>query len=146
MFLRHAMLVTMEEREINLARKRIGQLGEELACQYLENRGYKVIDRNYRKKWGEIDVIAIKGGIVRFVEVKAVSREAITDISREIDYRPEEMVQRYKLQKLARTATLYMEAKKDTREYQIDVLGIIIDEEKKTARCRLFEQALEDNL
>ena len=33
------MLVTMAEREINLARKRIGQLGEELACQYLENRG-----------------------------------------------------------------------------------------------------------
>lgn len=124
----------------------MGKLGEDIACKYLEKRGYKVIERNYRKKWGEIDIIAEVNGTVRFIEVKAVSREPTIDISREIDYRPEEMVQKKKLKKLARTASLYMESKKDEREYQIDVLGIILNEKEKTARCRLFEQALEDNL
>lgn len=124
----------------------MGKLGEDIACKYLEKRGYKVIERNYRKKWGEIDIVAELSGTVRFVEVKAVSREPTMDISREIDYRPEEMVQKKKLKKLARTASLYMESKKDKREYQIDVLGIILNEKEKTARCRLFEQALEDNL
>ena len=51
-----------------------------------------------------------------------------------------------KLKKLARTAQLYMEVMKDEREYQIDVVGVIISESTKTARCRLLEQVLEDNL
>src|SRR3989338_3071661 len=90
-------------------RKRVGRIGEDIAAQFLERKGFKVIARNYRKPWGEIDIIAEKGGIVRFVEVKAVSRENLPDVSREMDYRPEEMVDRRKLRKLARTAALYME-------------------------------------
>ncbi len=131
----------------DVIRKNVGKGGEDIACQFLARRGYKVIGRNYRRKWGEIDIIAIKDNIVRFVEVKAVSREiSKLDGSREMDYRPEELVHRSKLRKLARTATLYMEERKDGREYQIDVVGVIMDEAKRTARCRLFEQALEDNL
>lgn len=128
-------------------RKRVGRAGEDVACQFLMSRGFKVLERNFRKPWGEIDVIAEKGSVVRFVEVKAVSRENIhSDISREIDYRPEEMVTVRKLRKLARTAALYMENQKDKREFQIDVLGIVLNESTRTAQCRLFEQALEDNL
>ena len=56
------------------ARKRVGQIGEDIACQFLERKGFKVLERNYRKPWGEIDIIAEKDGIVRFVEVKAFSR------------------------------------------------------------------------
>src|SRR3989338_2354620 len=127
-------------------RKKIGQLGEDIACQFLERKGFKILDRNYRKPWGEIDIIAEKGGVVRFVEVKAVSRESLPDISREMDYRPEEMFTPDKLRKVARTAQLYMENMKDKREYQIDVVGVIMDIATKKARCRLIEQALEDNL
>ena len=128
------------------ARKRVGALGERLAADFLRGKGFKILDCNYRKPWGEIDIIAEKDGIVRFVEVKSVSREALPDISREMDYRPEEMVDVRKLKKLARTAQLYMEVMKDEREYQIDVVGVIISESTKTARCRLLEQVLEDNL
>lgn len=127
-------------------RKDVGKGGEDIACQFLTRRGYKVIDRNYRRKWGEIDIIAEKGGTVRFIEVKAVSREKMPDFSREMYNRPEELVHPTKLRKVARTASLYMEEKNDKREYQIDVVGVIMIKTSRTARCRLFEQALEGNL
>jgi len=127
-------------------RKEVGRTGEDIAAQFIERKGFKILARNYRKPWGEIDIIAEKGGVVRFVEVKAVSRERLPDVSREMDYRPEEMVDSRKLRKLARTAALYMEAHKDKREFQIDVVGVIMVAATRTARCRLFEQALESNL
>ena len=125
------------------SKKEVGRIGEEIAAEFLTSKGFKVIGRNYRKPWGEIDIIAEKAGMVRFVEVKAVSRESITDISREIaDYRPEERVHPAKLKKIARTAELYMNDMKDEREYQIDVVGVFLDMKSRKARCRLFEQAL----
>lgn len=130
----------------DIRRKEVGRIGEDIACKFLEQKGFKILDQNYRKPWGEIDIVAEKSGQVRFVEVKTVSREAYQGISREMDYRPEEMVDIRKLRKLARTAVLYMESNRDEREYQIDVVGVIMSESTKTARCRLFEQALEDNL
>ena len=130
----------------DMDRKLVGRAGEDVACQFLERKGFKILERNYRKPWGEVDIIAEKDNVVRFVEVKAVSRERIADISREMDYRPEEMATLSKLKKVARTATLYMENKKDKREYQVDVVGVILDKDTRTARWRLIEQALEDNL
>lgn len=47
-----------------------GRRGEDAACAYLERHGYKVLERNYRCRWGEIDIIAAKGGSLVFVEVK----------------------------------------------------------------------------
>jgi len=127
-------------------RKHVGRLGEEIVSQFLIKKGFKILDRNYRKPWGEIDIIAEKDNVVRFVEVKAISREILPDSLEEIDYRPEEMVTKEKLKKVGRTATLFMETMHDLREYQIDVVGVILSESTKTARCRLFEQALEENL
>ena len=127
-------------------KKEIGSIGEGIACQFLLSKGFKILDRNYRKPWGEIDVIAQKGDLVRFVEVKTVSREIEFDGSREMEYRPEELVDRRKLKKIARTASLYMESHEDSREFQIDVVGVIVDITSRKARCRLFEQVLEDNL
>ena len=120
-------------------RKEVGRIGEEIACQFLERRGFKVVSRNYRKPWGEIDIIAEKGNIVRFIEVKAVSRESAY-------YRPEELVHRTKLRKVARTASLYMEEHRDNREFQIDAVTVVMNETTRIARCQLFEQALESNL
>ena len=132
--------------DIANARKAVGEIGEDIACQFLERKGFKILERNYRKSWGEIDIVAEKAGVVRFVEVKAVSRESLPDISREMDYRPEEMVTLSKLKKVARTAALYMEGKRDKREFKIDDVGVVLHEGTRTARCRLIEQALEDNL
>ena len=126
------------------AKRRLGNVGEDIACEFLKRKGFVLLERNYLRKWGEIDVIALRDEVVRFVEVKAVSREIGEGSgSREMDYRPEELVGAMKLQKLARTAALYMAATRDDREYQIDVIGVIMDTRRKIARCRHFEQVLE---
>ena len=124
-------------------RKETGRIGETVAAQYLVRHGFKIIERNYRKPWGEIDIIAEKGAIIRFVEVKTLSRESDSDPTREkFDYRPEEQVHPFKLRKIARTAEMYMNGRGDMREYQIDVVGVFLDMTTRTARCRLFEQVL----
>ena len=117
-------------------KQKTGALGEQIAETFLIRKGYKVIDRNYRKPWGEIDIIAEKGNTVRFVEVKTVTRE------RYPEFIPEEMVDQRKLEKLSRTANLYMDAKGDRRQFQIDVVGVILDTVSRQAQCRLIEQAL----
>jgi len=83
-------------------RKEIGNLAENLAARYLESRGYEIIAKNYQKPWGEIDIIAFKDNVCVFVEVKANSREFIGGFNPEVrvDYR--------KLNKITKTAELYM--------------------------------------
>jgi putative endonuclease len=52
------------------ARQRLGAEGESMACAELERRGYSIVQRNYRIRSGEIDIVADDGGTVVFVEVK----------------------------------------------------------------------------
>lgn len=121
----------------------MGAIGEGVAASFLERKGFSIIERNFRKPWGEIDIIAEKGGVVRFVEVKSVSRETLPDVTRESEsHRPEELVHEAKLKKIARTAELYMTERGDEREYQIDVVGVFLDMKNRKARCRIFEQVL----
>ena len=124
-------------------KRRIGNVGEGVAVEFLQNKGFVIITRNYLKPWGEIDIIATKKGTVRFIEVKSVSREPAEGISREInDYRPEEMVNASKLRKVSRTAEMYMNDKRDTRDYQIDVVTVFLDMKNRRAQCKLYEQVL----
>src|SRR5262245_65886879 len=53
------------------ARQTLGQKGEDLACAELERRGYAIVERRYRRRGGELDIIARDGRTVVFVEVKA---------------------------------------------------------------------------
>src|ERR1700691_2907309 len=102
------------------ARKEAGKLGEQIAADFLIRKGFKILERNYRKPWGEIDIIAEKEGVIRFVEVKTLTRDFLPNVSREnSDYRPEEQVHPLKLRKIARTAEMYMNAKNDARDFQI---------------------------
>ncbi|MBL8158232.1 YraN family protein [bacterium] len=120
----------------------IGALGEEIARNYLVRKGYRIIESNFRKPWGEIDIIAEKERVVRFVEVKAISGRW-DNISRESsELMPEEQIHSAKLRKIARTAELYMAEKGDGREYQIDAVGVLMDMKLRKAKCRLFEQIL----
>jgi putative endonuclease len=52
-------------------RQSLGKLGENLACAELERRGYEILERRYRTRFGEIDIIAREGAAIVFVEVKA---------------------------------------------------------------------------
>jgi putative endonuclease len=51
-------------------RRELGQIGETLAASYLTTRGWNIVDRNVRYREGEIDIVAARGGILAFVEVK----------------------------------------------------------------------------
>lgn len=51
-------------------RKNVGDFGEEFAARILENMGYRILARNYAVKAGEIDIIAVKDGVLHFIEVK----------------------------------------------------------------------------
>jgi putative endonuclease len=126
--------------------KETGALGESIASRFLAQKGFLILGMNYRKPWGEIDIIAERAGIVRFVEVKAVTRERIEikgSVSREMEeYRPEEQVHPQKLKKICRTAETYMIETHDQREFQIDVVAIFLNPSKKQAVCRLYENVL----
>ncbi|HEY1507802.1 MAG TPA: YraN family protein [Solirubrobacteraceae bacterium] len=52
-------------------RRRLGQLGEQLAAEHLLRRGFEIVERNYRTRWGELDIIAYDGRILAFCEVKS---------------------------------------------------------------------------
>lgn len=110
--------------------KRIGNYGEEIGALYLKNKGFQILDRNYLKKWGEIDIVA-RGTTneVHFVEVKTVSyetkEEMIMAVSRGT-WKPEENVHLYKIKKLSRAIESWLMEKHWEGEWQIDVLAVRI--------------------
>lgn len=99
-----------------------GDIGEEYAVWLLEKNGYKILERNFRVKIGEIDIIAIdpsssSGQVLVFVEVK-------TRWSRKYG-RPEEAVSQRKLSKIKRTGQLYIRGKVGLpKKLRIDVVAI----------------------
>ena len=62
----------MDSFENSFSRKQTGDFGEEKACRYLAENGYSIIERNFRTRRGEIDIIAKKAGVLCFVEVKTL--------------------------------------------------------------------------
>jgi putative endonuclease len=51
-------------------RQTLGRLGEQLAAEHLERRGFQIVDRNFRTRWGELDIVAFDGRTLAFCEVK----------------------------------------------------------------------------
>ena len=117
-------------------KQKIGQKGEDEACMFLEKHGYKILDRNYRKKWGEIDIVAKKDNIIHFIEVKTVTR--ITD------HEPEENVHPWKRKRLGRAIQTYLLEKKvsDETEWQIDIIAIFLDLKEEKDRIRITENII----
>lgn len=74
-----------------------GNYGENIACAILESFNYKIIDRNYLTKVGEIDIIALKNNIIHFIEVKTTYGE----------YNPAENFHKTKLARLMKTIKIY---------------------------------------
>jgi len=127
-------------------RQYIGQLGEDIACRFLMKHGHKIRDRNYRKKWGEIDIISEKDRIFHFVEVKSVSREILpSNVNHETnDYRPEDNVHPWKLKRLYRTIQTYLldENVSDETEWQIDIIAVFINIKTRRAKVRMTENII----
>jgi putative endonuclease len=122
---------------------RIGKIGEEAAANYLKRKGYTIEGRNYRKKWGEIDVIAKKGGKIHFVEVKTVSYEVTIPVSHGT-WLPEENVDQRKLQKLFRTIETWLFEHHYKGEWQLDVASVWINTKSKKGRIKIIENVIAD--
>ena len=95
----------------------IGKYGEDLACLYLQKMGYKIVERNFRIRGGEIDIIARDGKTLVYVEVK-------TRTSHKFGL-PEESVNYHKIKFLERAAKFYRLQRKNLPDLErIDVVSI----------------------
>lgn len=125
--------------------KELGAFGEKIASDYLEKKGYKILDKNYsfripgNPQKGEIDIVSQKKDIISFVEVKT-QRGLVSLI------RPEEKVNFQKQRKLIKTAQVWLSKNRIplNSKWQIDVLAINLDLNSKKAKIRHFKNVLED--
>jgi putative endonuclease len=132
--------------------QKIGELGENIAVRFLVKHGFSIIDRNYTKKWGEIDIIAEKDAKLYFIEVKSVSRENIENATRDLPtqtgtldhYKPEDNMHPWKLQRMARTIQTYLLSKNipEEKEWQVDLLVVLLDEKNKKSRVRVVSDII----
>ena len=104
--------------------KAIGDQGENLAVIYLLAQGCRILERNFRSRNGEIDIIAQQGAIILFIEVKTRRNRAFGT--------PGEAVTVKKQQKLIRTAQMYLNGKKKADSFcRFDVLEVYYQTEKQ---------------
>ena len=97
--------------------KRIGDHGEDFAAHMLEDAGYQILDRNYRTRVGEIDIIAIKDGVLHFIEVK-------TRTADDFGY-PADAVTEEKQRSIRRSAECYLTGRHAMwRNVSLDVMEI----------------------
>jgi putative endonuclease len=101
-------------------KKELGNRGEEIAAAYLKKQGYKILNRNFRTKFGEVDIICCQARTIVFVEVKTRTDDKFGT--------PEESVTRIKQDHIRRTALAYLQTElKRYHEIRFDVIGIKIN-------------------
>ena len=120
--------------------QRIGNIGEELASRFLVKQGYRVVARNYRKSFGEIDIIVIKDEVLHFVEVKTVSRE--TSFESPDEYRPEDNVHKNKMKRIGRTIQVYIAEYDLQSDWQFDVVTVLLNSKDKTAKISVMRDVI----
>jgi putative endonuclease len=102
----------------------LGKLGEQLAASYLQKKGYKILEFNFKKRYGELDVICLHGNTLVFVEVKTRRTEEFG--------LPEEAVTPRKLAEVKQTGIFYASLHPELpQNLRIDVIGIQLDEMDK---------------
>lgn len=99
--------------------KPLGRKGEDLAASYLRDRGWEILERNYRTRRGEIDLVCRDSDTIVFVEVKA---RTPTDFAR-----PDQSVTRRKQAKLRRLVEEYLVTHRlESSDIRFDVLGVTL--------------------
>lgn len=119
-----------------MERKETGNMGERLAADFLKNKGYRILETNYRCRSGEIDIVAGKGNCLVFVEVRTRSN---------LDFgTPEESITPAKMLRMERAAEYYLQAHDGLpEEWRVDLVAIEMDRDHKVRRIGHIENALE---
>ena len=110
--------------KLNLfSKKTFGNIGEDIAESFLISTGYKIIERNYRSKQGEIDIIAVFDDILAFIEVKTRSSTRFG--------LPEEAVTINKQHRISKTARYYLTKSKNYNNfsYRADIISILLSKD-----------------
>lgn len=117
---------------------KVGEIGEKLAADYLAQEKFSILARNYRKKFGEIDIVAKKDGIIHFVEVKTSRYHA------ETAFLPEIRVNKRKIGNLKRICEAFISEKGIASDqlWQIDVISVILDVGNLVNSIKIFENAV----
>jgi Holliday junction resolvase-like predicted endonuclease len=132
--------------------QKTGEIGENIATRFLMKHGFSILDRNYTKKWGEIDIIAEKSNKLHFIEVKSVSRETLNtfipksynDSDERYQHRPEDNMHPWKLKRLSRTIQTYLLSKNipDEKEWQVDLLVVYMCLKEKKAKVKVVNDII----
>jgi len=113
----------------------IGKEGEEIAKKYLENKGYKILECNYRTKRAEIDIITKYKNTLVFMEVRTKHHERYGTPEETIDYK--------KRMRLKRNAAAYIHRRKYNGSYRIDAVCLLIDKNEGLRRIDHYENIVE---
>jgi putative endonuclease len=120
-------------------KQKIGRIGEDIATKFLVKHGYRVIEQNFLRKVGEIDIICEKDEFLYFVEVKTVSRENLHAESNDT-YRPEDNIHQNKIERIHRTIQCYVEENEnEERDWMLIVVTVELDQHNMTAKVRLLK-------
>ena len=108
--------------------KNTGKTGESLAASFLRLKGYKILDKNFRTRHGEIDLICQYQKEVIFVEVK-------TRTSHKFGY-PEEYITETKIETIANVGQIYLAKKKVNPEWRIEAISILLNPGQKSFKIK----------
>lgn len=118
-------------------RQRVGRIGERLALEHFERLGYRLVARNHRTRWGEIDLIVFDGATLVFAEVKT-RRAGSLPVS------PWEALHERKRAQVRAMARAYLheaDARPSARAVRFDAVGVLLDQETRLVRLDHLEGA-----
>lgn len=122
---------------MTFARISVGKQGESLAAEFLRKNGYRIVKNNFRNRYGEIDIIAIEGKTLVFIEVKTKTNSKFGNPVMAVDLR--------KQRQLSKTAIMYLTQKRlNDCPARFDVVGISMIENK--TEIELIRNAFELHL
>lgn len=112
-----------------------GKFGERIASDFLIKNGYRIIEKNFHTRFGEIDLVASKSDRLMFVEVKLKVGENFGT--------PEEMITKYKIKQIEKTGEMFLIKNPKYERYfdslQIDAICIVLDENRNVKRIDHYE-------
>jgi len=116
-------------------RKELGREGEKAAAELLQSKGYRILEKNYRTRHGEIDMIAARGSLLVFVEVKTRASARCGAPEEAVDFRKQQKIRKLAVEYLSKSAGKYY------TDLRFDVAAISVDAAGKIKDIRLYEGA-----